>query len=178
MLASEELSHANKNIDWRGIASGLGYPPGALPVIKQHTHRMHEGSHHLLLYAYLGPQDSRRMIPIGGTQVAGTRYEVKYPAGVGSPILTEDTVPVTNIHYTNPFPATSARPAGSTPRATCADGRHSAGRSVLVMTSCTSSTLGPANISAGGRFLCASAKSALRVQATKSSKLRHQVFTS
>jgi hypothetical protein len=52
------------------------------------------------------------------------------------------------------------------------------GRSVLVSTSCTSSTLAPANISAGGRFLCASAKSALWVQATKSSKLRHHVFTS
>src|SRR2546429_463915 len=51
-------------------------------------------------------------------------------------------------------------------------------RSVLVKTSCTSRTFGPLNISRGGRFECASAKSALCVQATKSAKLRHQVFTS
>src|SRR2546425_2377351 len=51
-------------------------------------------------------------------------------------------------------------------------------RSVLVKTSCTSRTFGPLNISRGGRFECASAKSALCVQATKSAKLRHQAFTS
>ncbi len=51
-------------------------------------------------------------------------------------------------------------------------------RSVLVRTSCTSRTFGPLNISRGGRLEWASAKSLLWVQATKSSKLRHQVFTS
>jgi len=51
-------------------------------------------------------------------------------------------------------------------------------RSVLVRISCTSSTFGPLNISFGGRLECAVAKSSLLVQATKSSKVRHQVFTS
>ena len=41
--------------------------------------------------------------PIGGTQVAGTRYEVKYPEGVGIPVLSPDTVLIANLHYTNPF---------------------------------------------------------------------------
>jgi hypothetical protein len=102
---------------------------------------MHPGSHHLLLYAYIGKfpdqwaqgyfpciaancenaadcpadadgidlpdnpddDDSALVIPIGGTQVAGTRYEVNYPAGVGIPILTPETVLIVNPHYTNPF---------------------------------------------------------------------------
>jgi len=51
-------------------------------------------------------------------------------------------------------------------------------RSVLVSTSCTSRTFGPLNISRGGRLEWASAKSLLSVQATKSAKVRHQVFTS
>ncbi|QDU36968.1 hypothetical protein Mal4_12710 [Maioricimonas rarisocia] len=50
--------------------------------------------------------------------------------------------------------------------------------SVVRNTSCTSSWLGPRNISFGGRFACASAKASLRVQATKSSSDSHQVFTS
>ena len=50
--------------------------------------------------------------------------------------------------------------------------------SVERKTSCTSSALGPRNISLGGRFAWASAKASLRVHATKSSIDRHQVFTS
>jgi membrane-bound lytic murein transglycosylase D len=65
-------------------------------------------------------------------------------------------------------PAGARRPAPVQPRS----------RSVLVRISCTSSTFGPANISLGGRLEWASAKSGLCVQATKSSKLRHHVFTS
>src|SRR5205823_13186407 len=59
-------------------------------------------------------------------------------------------------------------------------GHHpeSRSRSVLVRISWTSRTLGPLNISRAGRLACASAKSALFVHATKSSKVRHQVFTS
>jgi hypothetical protein len=90
---------------------------------------MHPGSHHLLLYGYFGanpdqwtlnqffpcfagnclngedcPEDSAYlMLPIGGTQVAGTRYEVKYPNGVGIPTLGPNVVLVANLHYTNPF---------------------------------------------------------------------------
>jgi hypothetical protein len=125
-----EKCYAFKAVDWPGLASRLGYAPGALPVIKRQTYRMHEGSHHLLLYAYFGqyperwadgyfdcfagqcdasnpndcpPDAGRTTIPVGGTQVAGTRYEVRYPAGVGIPALTPDTVIVANLHYTNPF---------------------------------------------------------------------------
>jgi hypothetical protein len=92
---------------------------------------MHEGSHHLLVYAYSGanpdgwrlgewfpcsaarcidpgdcPNDTGfNLLPIGGTQVAGTRYEVTYPEGVGLPptFLSTDTVIIANLHYTNPF---------------------------------------------------------------------------
>ncbi len=127
-----ETCYAFKNIDWLGMAAAAGYPPGALPVIKAQTYRMHEGSHHLLLYAYSGPnpqawadgyfpcsaaqcesgnegdcpQDppgTAIQIPIGGTQVAGTRYEVTYPEGVGIPVLSKDMVLIVNLHYTNPF---------------------------------------------------------------------------
>jgi hypothetical protein len=125
-----EVCYAFKNIDWLGMAAQMGYPPGAVPVIKAQTYRMHPGSHHLLLYAYFGPnpQDwadgyfpcnagqcesgnpndcpkdtGGAMLPIGGTQVAGTRYEVKYPEGVGIPVLSPNMVLIANLHYTNPF---------------------------------------------------------------------------
>ena len=125
-----EKCYAFKAVDWPGLASQLGYAPGALPVVKRQTYRMHEGSHHLLLYAYFGqyperwadgyfdcfagqcdasnpndcPPDAGGVtIPIGGTQVAGTRYEVQYPTGVGIPALTPNTVIIANLHYTNPF---------------------------------------------------------------------------
>lgn len=112
--------------NWPEIARKMGQTSG-LPFIRQQTYRMHEGSHHLLLYAYYGndpdafpdgffpcfaanclnrsdcPADSFNMLPIGGTQVAGTRYEVKYPQGVGIPILSERTVLIINPHFTNPF---------------------------------------------------------------------------
>ncbi len=125
-----ETCFAFKNIDWLGEAAKLGYLPGQLPAIKQQTYRMHDGSHHLLLYAYFGanpqgwadgyfpcsaasceaenpddcPDDAGEFtIPIGGTQVAGTRYDVKYPAGVGVPVLAPNMVLIANLHYTNPF---------------------------------------------------------------------------
>ncbi len=126
-----ERCYAFKDIDWLGMAAQMGYPAGATPVIKAQTYRMHPGSHHLLLYAYFGPnpqdwkggayfpcnagqceaenpndcpKDTRGlMIPIGGTQVAGTRYEVKYPEGVGIPVLSPNMVLIANLHYTNPF---------------------------------------------------------------------------
>jgi hypothetical protein len=114
-------------LSWTGIASELGLPSG-LPVISEQTYRMHPGSHHLLLYAYFGahpevwpegyfpcvaancindadcPSDAGTFtIPIGGTQVAGTRYEVTYPEGVGIPVLTDNSVIIVNPHFTNPF---------------------------------------------------------------------------
>ena len=127
--------------DWTAIAQQIGLAPGRLPVIKKQTYRMHPGSHHLLLYAYVGrfpdewangyfpciaancinaadcptdangidppgtdpEDDSALVLPIGGTQVAGTRYEVAYPQGVGIPVLTKDTVLIINPHFTNPF---------------------------------------------------------------------------
>jgi hypothetical protein len=139
-----ETCYAFKGIDWLGMAQQLGYPPGTLPAIKSQTYRMHQGSHHLLLYAYFGrhpedwaegyfpcdagnctstnPQDcpveckpsdpdyeecrtrpSLTQIPIGGTQVAGTRYEVQYPEGVGIPVFSPTQVLIANLHYTNPF---------------------------------------------------------------------------
>jgi hypothetical protein len=99
---------------------------GSLAIEKQ-VYRMHQGSHHLLLYMYLGPNpdgynfdgywpcfagncdnsgDCPRdsgglLIPIGGTQVAGTAYEVDYPEGVGIPLI--GSVIVANLHYQNPF---------------------------------------------------------------------------
>lgn len=101
----------------------------AAPVISKQEYRMHTGSHHLLLYMYFGahpeqfkegffdcsagncihpgecPEDSGALqIPIGGTQVAGTRYEVNYPNGVGLPLLGgENGVLIANLHYTNTF---------------------------------------------------------------------------
>lgn len=132
-----ETCYAFKNIDWRALGAAAGYPYGDfplvnLPVIKRQVYRMHEGSHHLLLYAYRGqypeqwadgyfpcsaaaceshnpgdcPIDAgeRGMtFPIGGTQVAGTRYEVNYPEGVGIPVLTPNLVLIANLHYNNPF---------------------------------------------------------------------------
>lgn len=127
-----EKCYAFKGIDWLGIAAQLGYKPGELPVLKRQTYRMHEGSHHLLVYAYNGqhpeewadgyfdcfagrcdssnqgdcPSDLGSplgLVTIGGTQVAGTRYEVAYPDKVGIPVLSKDTVIIANLHYTNPF---------------------------------------------------------------------------
>jgi hypothetical protein len=98
-------------------------------VIAQQEYRMHAGSHHLLLYMYFGahpeqfkegffdcsagncihpgecPEDSgTAQIAVGGSQVAGTRYVVDYPRGVGLPILGGDNaVMIANLHYTNPF---------------------------------------------------------------------------
>ena len=127
--------------DWTTVAKDIGLTAPHLPVIKSQTYRMHPGSHHLLLYAYMGghpeqwpdgffpcvaanctnaadcpkdadgiddpndptDDDSAIVIPIGGTQVAGTRYEVNYPQGVGIPILTPNTVLIINPHFTNPF---------------------------------------------------------------------------
>jgi hypothetical protein len=125
-----EKCYAFKAVDWPGLAAQLGYAPGTLPVVKRQTYRMHEGSHHLLLYAYFGqyperwadgyfdcfagqcdasnpndcpPDAGTFTIPIGGTQVAGTRYEVNYPDGVGVPVLNSKAVIIANLHYTNPF---------------------------------------------------------------------------
>jgi hypothetical protein len=125
-----ETCYAFKDIDWLGIAASMGYPEGKTPFIRQQTYRMHEGSHHLLMYAYWGdfpeqwadgyfpcsaaqceawnqgdcPSDAgKRTIPIGGTQVAGTRYDVVYPQGVGIPVLGTKMVVIANLHYTNPF---------------------------------------------------------------------------
>jgi hypothetical protein len=96
--------------------------------LKRQLYRMHQGSHHLLVYMYFGshpddfaegyydcfagqctdpadcPADTdSAQFPIGGTQVAGTEYQVEYPAGLGVPLLGEETVIVANVHYTNPF---------------------------------------------------------------------------
>jgi len=125
-----EKCYAFKGVDWLRIAAELGYPPGALPILKQQTYRMHNGSHHLLVYGYFGkyperwadgyfdcfagqcdssnpndcpPDASGSTITIGGTQVAGTRYEVRYPEGIGIPVLSKDSVIIANLHYTNPF---------------------------------------------------------------------------
>ncbi len=115
--------------DWRKIRAEIGLPPAPYPItFKQQIYRMHPGSHHLLVYGYLGthpegwklgeyfpcfagnplndgdgPSDSSVSIPIGGTQVAGTRYEVTYPQGVGIPVFNDDMVIIANLHYTNPF---------------------------------------------------------------------------
>jgi hypothetical protein len=126
-----ERCYAVKDIDWLGMAAQLGYPPGSLPVIREQTYRMHEGSHHLLLYAYFGPHPEQWkggeyfpcnaaqceadnpgdcpettrgvMLPIGGTQVAGVRYDVSYPQGVGIPVLSTSMVLIVDSHFTNPF---------------------------------------------------------------------------
>ncbi len=117
----------SKVFSWTDIATSVGLPSG-LPVIRQQVYRMHPGSHHLLLYAYFGPHPEvypqgffpcvaancindadcppdagQFTIPIGGTQVAGTKYEVDYPEGVGVPTLTDQTVLIVNPHFTNPF---------------------------------------------------------------------------
>ena len=114
-------------VPWDQVGATLNLG-GSVPVIKQQTYRMHPGSHHLLVYMYFGqhpevwpegyfpcnaancinqadcPPDSGEFtIPIGGTQVAGTRYEVDYPKGVGIPILGNTAVIIANPHYTNPF---------------------------------------------------------------------------
>jgi hypothetical protein len=112
--------------NWPEITSHFGTGGGA-PIIRQQEYRMHKGSHHLLLYQYYGdypeaypegffpcfaanclnpgdcPPDSEKLIPIGGTQVAGTRYVVQYPEGVGLPVLSANAVLIANLHYTNPF---------------------------------------------------------------------------
>jgi hypothetical protein len=126
-----ERCYAFKNIDWLGMAAQMGYPAGSTPVIREQTYRMHEGSHHLLLYAYYGPNPqawngdgyfpcnaanctddnpndcpsdaSKYMLPIGGTQVAGTRYDVTYPPTVGIPVLSTNMVLIVDSHFTNPF---------------------------------------------------------------------------
>lgn len=118
-------------VDWPAVAQAVGYPPNSLPAIKEQLYRMHQGSHHLLLYAYWGPNPTGWKLneffpcfaanclednpddcppdandwtlPIGGTQVAGTHYLVKYPEGVGLPVLRPDSVIIANLHYTNPF---------------------------------------------------------------------------
>jgi hypothetical protein len=111
--------------NWSEIGANFGLP-GA-PTIRQQEYRMHQGSHHLLLYMYFGqhpeaypegffpcfaanclnpgdcPPDSDLLIPIGGTQVAGTRYLVQYPEGVGLPVFGTNAVLIANLHYTNPF---------------------------------------------------------------------------
>src|SRR5262249_54521603 len=129
------------HVDWTAVAQQIGLPAGQLPVIREQTYRMHPGSHHLLLYAYIGrfpdkwaqgyfpcvaancvnasdcppdadgiddknnpdDNDDALVLPIGGTQVAGTRYDVQYPEGVGVPVLSKDMVLIVNPHYTNPF---------------------------------------------------------------------------
>ena len=123
--------------DWDAISAKVGVPAAEL-TIKEQTYRMHQGSHHLLVYGYFGkfpeqwalgryfpclaasctadnpddcpPDAGGNLIPIGGTQVAGTRYEVKYPEGVGiPPNLLSDLlgnppgVIIANLHYQNPF---------------------------------------------------------------------------
>jgi len=113
-------------LDTAKIKADMGLASNEPLVIKDQLYRMHEGSHHLLVYNYFGsdpdgfpegyfpcvaancvndgdcPDDNgSRIIPIGGTQVAGTRYEVTYPGGVGIPIL--GPLVILNLHYTNPF---------------------------------------------------------------------------
>lgn len=113
--------------DWEKIRKDMGVKEGETLTIKRQEYRMHSGSHHLLVYGYFGtdpgafpegffpctagqchdpddcPADNRYQIPIGGTQVAGTRYVVEYPEGVGIPQLSKDMAIIVNMHYTNPF---------------------------------------------------------------------------
>ena len=116
--------------NWQQIAAANGLDNFRGLTIKEQVYRMHQGSHHLLLYAYFGqypdqwphdrafpcfaascvnpadcPPDSEKRLPIGGTQVAGIRYEVSYPQGVGIPVLllSDNVVLIANVHYTNPF---------------------------------------------------------------------------
>jgi hypothetical protein len=98
-------------------------------AIQRQLYRMQPGSHHLLLYMYFGahpeqftygdywpcfagqctnskdcPSDNGAFqIPIGGTQVAGTAYDVSYPPGVGIPLLGSHPVLIVNLHDQNPF---------------------------------------------------------------------------
>lgn len=143
-----ELCYAFR-VDWPQVGRDMGI--NGLPTIAWQEYRMHEGSHHLLLYSYFGehpdwnwpsgafpcsagncvnpgicsnntctsgrvgqacnsnadcrecPPDGRQILPIGGTQVAGTRYQVFYPEGVGIPVLNQNSVIIANLHYTNPF---------------------------------------------------------------------------
>jgi hypothetical protein len=112
-------------LDTAAIKAAIGV--SGTPVIRAQTYRMHKGSHHLLVYMYTGshpdgwpsgyipcsaancvnpgdcPEDAGDILPIGGTQVAGTRYEVTYPQGVGIPLLGQNPVIIVNEHYTNPF---------------------------------------------------------------------------
>jgi len=111
-------------LDLAQIRANLGLGDKDPLVIKDQLYRMHTGSHHLLIYNYLGqnpddfpeghfpcaagtcegedcPPDPWNTLPIGGTQVAGTRYEVTYPTGVGVPLF--GPVVILNMHYTNPF---------------------------------------------------------------------------
>ncbi len=136
-------------VDWREAGRNVGI--NGSPTIKWQEYRMHDGSHHLLVYSYFGehtdwewpeghfpcsagncinpgictdgtcssgkvgnscsddtdcrecPPDGRSILPIGGTQVAGTRYQVFYPEGVGIPVLNPQAVIIANLHYTNPF---------------------------------------------------------------------------
>ena len=123
-----EMCYAFKP-DWSQISANVGLSPGGLPAIREQVYRMHPGSHHLLLYAYFGahpevwptdryfpciaancindadcpPDAGTFTLPIGGTQVAGTRYTVQYPEGVGIPVLSSNMVLIANPHYTNPF---------------------------------------------------------------------------
>ncbi len=137
--------------DWRAAGQAVGLPTNGTPTISRQEYRMHDGSHHLLVYSYFGehtdwewpegffecsagncrnpgicsdgtcssgkvgksctgnddcsecPPDGGKILPIGGTQVAGTRYQVNYPEGVGIPVLNPDSVIIANLHYTNPF---------------------------------------------------------------------------
>jgi len=117
--------------DWLSVGQAVGMPVGGLPIIKSQEYRMHEGSHHLLVYMYYGPTPggwkqgeffpcsaancleenpndcppdaNDYTLPIGGTQVAGTRYTVGYPPTVGLPLLSQNAVIIANLHYTNPF---------------------------------------------------------------------------
>jgi hypothetical protein len=119
-------------VPWTEVAANIGVPVGGLGI-RQQIYRMHQGSHHLLVYSYSGdhpdewklnewfpcsaancevsnpedcpPDAGSNLLAIGGTQVAGTRYEVTYPEGVFLPptILSRDTVIIANLHYTNPF---------------------------------------------------------------------------
>jgi hypothetical protein len=123
-------------LDVATIKANLGV--AGAPVIRAQTYRMHQGSHHLLLYMYTGsdpdgwpsgyfpcqaancvndecPEDAGNILPIGGTQVAGTRYEVTYPQGVGIPLLGQHPVIIVNEHTrTRPAAAGHLREGGST----------------------------------------------------------------
>lgn len=103
--------------------------PNELPsrYIRRQVYQMHQGSHHVLFYAYFGahadqfaegwwpcgggacrnpgdcPPDTGERVVIGGSQVAGVDYVVEYPEGAGIPILGDQPVIIINAHYQNPF---------------------------------------------------------------------------